>query len=302
MESSFPLRDRLLPQAENQAPGPNPTMTLVGLYPKGDKVPGPRPPRTVSDNMGLGLGQPARWALSLRGGDTAGRCERRTPSLVRGTSATAPRRPDPAHSIGSSDRSLPLLGVRNCPDRELGSPIVLMGSPYESDDSVILRLPVSEVINAFHQLYYHSLAWDRNTFLGYQIKQCPFDLHAYQELVTRLRPRFIIQTGVAGAGLGLVFCNPARPDPFRPGCDGHRRRHSLGRRRQIHRSSADSIDRGQFDASGHDPRRGVPAAGPRGDGRARLGPFPATCDERTQGLSRVRRDRFVSRRRGYEHQ
>ena len=64
------------------------------------------------------------------------------------------------------------------------------------DVCVPVNLPASEIIAAFHRLYYQSLAWDSNTFLGYQIKQCPFDLQIYQELVTRLDPSTSFRPGL----------------------------------------------------------------------------------------------------------
>jgi cephalosporin hydroxylase len=71
--------------------------------------------------------------------------------------------------------------------------------------NVPVSRPAADVIDAFHRLYYYALGWDHNAFLGYQVKQCPLDLHVYQELVARVRPRFVVQTGVAGGGSLLFF-------------------------------------------------------------------------------------------------
>lgn len=81
-------------------------------------------------------------------------------------------------------------------------------------DAEPVRPPAQVVERAisdqFHRLYYHVSArtWKNTTYQGTRTYKCPTDMWIYTELIHRLRPSLIIETGTyrGGSALFLAHC------------------------------------------------------------------------------------------------
>src|SRR4051812_9012446 len=66
------------------------------------------------------------------------------------------------------------------------------------------------LIQQFHNLYYQlghlkQGTWDRTYWMGVPIEKCPCDMWVYQELLFRIRPQLIIETGTRHGGSALFY-------------------------------------------------------------------------------------------------
>ena len=63
------------------------------------------------------------------------------------------------------------------------------------------------IVDAFHRLYYESRLPGSQAWLGMYVLKHPFDLLTYQELLTYLRPDWIVETGTAWGGSALYYAS-----------------------------------------------------------------------------------------------
>jgi cephalosporin hydroxylase/glycosyltransferase involved in cell wall biosynthesis len=68
--------------------------------------------------------------------------------------------------------------------------------------------PIPDELTAdFTDAFWHSLAWRDTTWLGRKVYKAPTDLVVYQELIHRVRPDWIIETGTGGGGRALFLAS-----------------------------------------------------------------------------------------------
>jgi cephalosporin hydroxylase len=67
----------------------------------------------------------------------------------------------------------------------------------------------ASIVADFHRLYYERQAqtWTNTSWLGVQALKCPLDLWVYQELIFRLRPQLVVETGTAAGGSALFVAS-----------------------------------------------------------------------------------------------
>jgi cephalosporin hydroxylase len=64
------------------------------------------------------------------------------------------------------------------------------------------------VTSLFHRMYYHTRDGTfRNTWLDVRVMKSPFDLWIYQELILRLRPDLIVETGTKEGGSAFYYAS-----------------------------------------------------------------------------------------------
>ena len=85
--------------------------------------------------------------------------------------------------------------------------------PGGRDDDVTDGIPTQPAIIpdelkwSFIDAFWHSLAWRQATWLGTKLDKAPTDLFAYQELIERVRPDWIIETGTGTGGRALFLAS-----------------------------------------------------------------------------------------------
>lgn len=108
----------------------------------------------------------------------------------------------PLHFVGR----LPNDAARRSRPRRLAAKAFVEDVASDAMPSTPSPMP-EELASAFTEAVWQTLPWQETTWLGRSIATAPTDLLAYQELITRLRPDVIIETGAGSGGRSLFLAS-----------------------------------------------------------------------------------------------
>ena len=70
-----------------------------------------------------------------------------------------------------------------------------------------IDIGITDITSMFHMCYYNSRIWENTFWHGHQILKCPMDMWIYQELIWKIKPDFIIETGTFRGGSALYYAH-----------------------------------------------------------------------------------------------
>jgi cephalosporin hydroxylase len=83
--------------------------------------------------------------------------------------------------------------------------------PEPAPTPVQTETPQAQLMDAFHNLVYHSLEWDKTTWLGVHAQQNPNDVWSYQQIFFETKPDFVVEAGANNGGGALVWATLLGP-------------------------------------------------------------------------------------------
>jgi cephalosporin hydroxylase len=107
------------------------------------------------------------------------------------------------HFVGS----MPPRAARTKARRRVAPNVFVEGAP-DPDALPEKPLPIPEELKVeFVDAFWRSHAWRKTTWLGHSVPKPPTDLIAYQEMITRVRPEWIVETGTRNGGRALFLAS-----------------------------------------------------------------------------------------------
>lgn len=105
--------------------------------------------------------------------------------------------------------AMPNLSARRTRARRMSARALLPNRVETGPDGIPQRpvLLADELKTSFIEAYWNSLAWTKSTWLGHPVDRPPTDLFAYQEIVGRVRPDWIVDVGTGNGGRALFLAS-----------------------------------------------------------------------------------------------